>query len=51
MNVEFIKDSILEYFPSEQEKVEALCENMPSEPAANYEREQKVKQLRDGVVV
>ena len=51
VNVDFLKDSILDHYPSEKEKIEAICENMPSEPAANYERESKVKQIRDGVLI
>jgi hypothetical protein len=62
VNVEFINhfgsgasnnqnESILDQFPDEKEYLEQVCENMPSEGAANHEREQKVKYLTNGVVV
>ena len=57
VNIEFINNfesgaqAILNQFPDEKEYLEQVCASMPSEAAANHEREQRVKFLTNGVVV
>ena len=52
VNIEFIENSadpnnsiLLAQFPQDREQLQLACDQMPSEAAANHEREQKVKYL------
>lgn len=63
VNVEFIDSNfsdqsdsfltnslLLDQFPDVKEQLEQYCANMPSEAAAQHEREQRVKFLTQGVL-